>query len=248
LKYIKSLSIITVIIVIAALFASCEKQDSSVIDPTFTFPKILSEFLTPDVFDSDTVSSVATAEVTSDEPIASVSVTVTSPVDGSKLIIEMRDDGVLPDTAAGDGRYSGLIYFTMSCRNVGVYQCSFVAKNQSGLSSSTIQKPLRVINSNDHNPVISNLIIVPDSVHVNTPTFIIYEVTAIDQDGSCDIKEVYYDGFDPLGGSLTRRGLFDDGSCCPVENTGLTSGDSTANDTKFTRKLFGAPDKVEYYT
>lgn len=247
MKYIKSLSIIAVIVVIAALFASCEKQDDSIIDPTLTFPKILDAFVTPQVFDTTVVNSVAVAVVTSEEPVSTVTVSVTSPETGNKLIVELRDDGVSPDTTAGDGRYSGLINFNMSCRYVGVYPCVFLAKNKSGLSSNTIQKSLQVVNSNDHLPVVSNLRIYPDSVHVNTPTFIIFSVTAIDPDGSCDIKQVYYDGFKPDNSPLERRRLYDDGSCCQIENTGLTSGDSTANDSRFIRQLYGPPDQVGYY-
>lgn len=247
MKYIKYLSLFAIIIVIAALFASCEKDDTSVVDPTLTFPKILGVLITPSVYDTSNINGIAWAEVTSEDPVASVKVTVKNPDNTEIGIFTLRDDGAAPDTNAGDGKYTGYITFSMTCRIVGQYKGEFIAHNVSGLNSSLITENFNIINSNNQPPVISGLVIVPDSIQVNNQAFFIFMVTAIDPDGSCDINQVYYDGFDPLGGSLTRRKLFDDGSCCPVEGTGLTSGDTTAYDTKFTRKLFGAPDKVGYY-
>lgn len=247
MKYIKSVSIISIIIVIAAVFVSCEKEDSSVIDPILTFPKILGTSITPSTYDTSDVNGIAWARVTSEEQIQKVTVTVKNPQGTQVDVFELKDDGSAPDTAAGDGNYTGRITFSMSCRIVGTYQGSFLGQNVSGLTSGVINVPFSVINSNNHSPVISNLIIVPDSVHVNTATFIIFEVTAIDPDGSCDIKEVYYDGFKPDNSPLERRILYDDGSCCLIENTGVTSGDSTANDNRFTRRLYGPPDQVGYY-
>jgi hypothetical protein len=69
----------------------------------------------------------------------------------------------------------------------------------------------------------------------------------VDPDGSCDISEVYYDGTDPNHGQLTRHHLYDDGSCCPVEGFSSTSGDTTANDGKYTRILIGPPQLLGYY-
>ena len=244
MKYIKYLSII---IVLAALIASCEKNDTSVIDPTLTFPKIQGTLISPSVYDTSVVNGIAWAVVTSEEPVTSVTVTVKNPSNTEIGIFTLKDDGTAPDTTAGDGRYAGYITFSMTCRIVGQYKGEFLAKNVSGLNSNVISENFSVINSHNQPPVISYLVIVPDSIQVNNQAFFIFMVTAIDPDGSCDINQVYYDGFDPLGGSLTRRKLFDDGSCCPVENTGVTSGDTTANDSKYTRKLFGAPDKVGYY-
>lgn len=247
MKYIKSVSIISIIIVIAAIFVSCEKKDNSVIDPVYTFPKILGTAIKPSTFDTSAISAIAWAKVTSEEPVQKVTVTVKNPMNAQVGIFELKDDGSAPDTTAGDGNYTGRITFSMSCRIVGSYQGSFLAQNVSGLTSGVINIPFSVKNSHNHNPVISNLIIVPDSVHVNTSTFIIFEVTAIDADGVCDINQVYYDGKKPGGSSLERRRLYDDGSCCEIENTGLPSGDTTAGDNKYTRKLFGPPDQVGYY-
>jgi len=247
LKYIKSVSIVAIIIVIAAFFVSCEKTDDSIIDPTLTFPKILGTSITPSTYDTSNVNGIAWAKVTSEELIQKVTVTIKNPQNTQVGVFELKDDGSAPDTTAGDGNYTGRITFSMSCRIVGSYQGSFLAQNVSGLTSGVINVPFSVINSSNHSPIISNLIIIPDSVHVNTQTFIIFEVTAIDPDGTCDINEVYYDGKKPDGSSLERRRLYDDGSCCIIENTGVTSGDSTAGDNKFTRKLFGAPDQIGYY-
>ncbi len=252
MKYIKSLSIITVIIVIAAFFASCEKQDSSIIDPVLTFPKILGTAITPSVYDTSNVNGVAWAEVTSDEPAAKVTVTVKNPLGTQVGVYELKDDGVAPDTTAGDGRFTGRITFSLSCRLTGTYQGSFIAQNQSGLNSSNINTPFDIVNTHSQKPVVSN-IISPDSLQrpVSGLTTVFLRVTAFDPDGLCDIGSVYFNTFKPNGQPSTGNPFFmyDDGdtlghcdavpgdgnySLCiniaPTNDTGLYTFKYTARD------------------
>lgn len=231
---------------LAVFFISCEKEDSTVIDPVLHFPHIDTAYVTPDLFDTSAVNSLAFAKVSSEEAIRTVTATVKNRL-GVESVFILKDDGVLPDSVAGDGWYTGTISFTMSCRLVGDYNVNFIAENISGLISNNFPAIFRVINSQHVSPVISDLILVPDSTRVNEPTCVVIEVTVFDQNGSCDIFKVYYTGTRPNGQDLTPHNLYDDGSCCIVENTGLPSGDTTASDGKFTRKLCGPPDQVGYY-
>jgi hypothetical protein len=250
LKYTKYLALIKALcfIVIAALFASCEKDDTSVLDPTKSFPKLLGVLITPTVYDTSDIKGVAWAEVTSDEAVTSVTITVKNPLNTEIGIFNLKDDGIAPDTTPGDGRYTGYFTFSMQCRIVGDnYKGEFIAKNVSGLTSSIISQNFSVINSNNHPPVISNLIIQPDSARITDTTVFIFKVFVTDPDGPCDIANVHYDGTKPLGGNLTRQFLFDDGSCCPIPPLNSTSGDSLAGDGIYTRIFKGAPDKLGYY-
>jgi hypothetical protein len=231
--------------ILAAFFLiSCEKDDPTVIDPVLTFPQIDSAYLTPDVFDTSVVNCVATAVVTSPEPVRQVTAKVTNPI-GEEQTIILRDDGSYPDPIASDGSYSGLITYNMSCRLVGFYNVKFQAENISGLFSPEINIGFQVRNSGNQPPTIWNLTVQPDSVRLNVSQIFSFRVNASDPNGSCDII-VGYTGRRPDNTSLTPRGLYDDGSCCIVENLGV-SGDSIANDGVYTRILQGAPDQLGYY-
>jgi hypothetical protein len=234
-------------LILGILIASCEKDDTNVIDPILTFPAITSHYITPTVINSDTVNCIAGATVQSDEPISSVTVKFYDFSNNVLIQADLKDDGVYPDTTAGDNKYTGIVYYNFFCRQVGVHKTEFLATNISGLTSAPIQENVTIIRNPNQPPVASGIVISPDSIAVNDTTFFIFMITAVDPNGACDIREVFYTGFSPNGTALTRRNLFDDGSCCPVDGTGLPSGDTTASDNKFTRKLFGAPTDTGYY-
>lgn len=226
---------------------SCEKNDNTVIDPSLSFPYILSNFITPVVLNSDTVSCFAGATVQSDEPVAFVLVRFYDLRDNILVTSQLRDNGVFPDTTAGDGKYTGVINYVFPCREVGRHRVEFLAVNQSGLNSPPIYTDIQIIQNPNNSPVVNNIIIVPDSTQVGQNSFFIFMISATDPDGQCDIARVFYTGFRPDGSSLTPLDLYDDGSCCIIGGTGVTSGDSVANDSKFTRKTFGAPSQTGYY-
>jgi hypothetical protein len=212
---------------------SCEKDDSTVIDPVLNIPTISNPTLDPSLFNSDSVKSLATVQVSSVDPIGIVTVTVSDP-NGQLRSFELKDDGVAPDIIANDGKYSGYIDFVMTCRLVGDYKAEFVASTQKGLNSSVIDLTFHDENTNNHPPVISNIVAFPDSAQFNQPVNIGFMVTALDPDGQCDIRRVFYTAVAPDGANLTEQDLFDDGSCCPIGNF-PPSGDTTANDNKYTR-------------
>jgi len=229
------------------LFTSCEKKDDSIIDPNLTFPNIISYYINPDNLNSDTVYCIAGATVQSEEAVSNVSVKFYSLNNTLLFTTILSDNGVYPDSIAGDGRYTGIMNYVFQCREVGNHVVEFIATNRSGLNSPPILTNVTVIRNPNNLPVVSNLIVVPESTRVNQDVFLIFMVTATDTDGQCDIEKVFYTGFQPNGNPLTLRKLYDDGSCCLIDGTNATSGDTTANDTKFTRKLFGAPNQTGYY-
>jgi hypothetical protein len=241
---------VLLIIFAGLLFSSCEKKDNSVIDPTLNFPSITSASIIPSTVDTTIVHSTAYAHVTSIDPIDNVTATVTGPAPNfpSEGAYTLRDDGAAPDSAANDGIYTGYISYTMDCRLVGAHKVVFLAKSVSGTQSNTIIVFFQVTNTHDHPPLVSNLIITPKDITINTSVNLVFELTATDPDGPCDIREVFYTGHDPRDTALTLRKLYDDGNCCLVEGTNFTSGDSVANDGIYTRRFPPAsPTYLGYY-
>lgn len=226
---------------------SCEKDDSSIIDPILHFPSITSTYYTPQVFNSDTLGIIAGATVESIDPVEKVEVKFYDLGNNVLATINLQDNGVFPDTAAGDGKYTGILNYIFTCRQVGFHKIEFLATSNAGLTSNPIQNQFQVVRIPNQPPVISNLLVTPDSIQSGEGTFFIFEVKALDPNGECDIASVFYTGFAPDGSSLTRRDLFDDGSCCILPPFNATSGDTTAGDSKFTRKFFGSTTQLGYF-
>lgn len=235
-------------LILGIVIASCEKDDSSVIDPILTFPSITSNYITPTVLNSDTVNCIAGATVQSEEPLASVTVKFYDLGNNVDIQVDLKDDGVYPDTTAGDNKYTGIVFYNYFCRQVGSHKVEFLATNVSGLSSAPIQENVNVIRIPNQPPVVSGIFITPDSTQANVNAFFGFLINATDPNGACDIAKVFYIGFRPNGIQLnTSLELFDDGSCCIIPGSGVTSGDTTANDNKFTRLTAGAPPETGYY-
>jgi hypothetical protein len=227
---------------------SCEKDSSDIVDPILHFPLIRSNYYTPQIFNSDTVGIIAGATVESEDPVEKVEVKFFDLGNNVLVTTQLLDNGVYPDTTAGDGKYTGIVNYVFDCRQVGAHQIEFLATNVSGLTSNPIQNTVSIIRSPNQPPVVSGIIITPDSVQVNVDAFFIFMITATDPNGMCDIAKVFYTGFRPSGVPLTSSlELFDDGGCCLLPPFNSTSGDTTANDSKFTRKFFGSTTETGYY-
>ncbi len=221
--------------------SSCEKKDNNVIDPVLRIPVIDTAGLTPNNFDTSNIHMSVFAHVVSDVPITKVTANVFNPTGNQVASIILSD--------AGNKRYTGEINFSMDCRMVGIYRVEFTALSNQNLYSSVY--PLNFSDSNTHNhpPVISNLIISPKDFVKGVPTNLTFLVNASDAEGQCDIKTVHYFGKYPnRHDNLTEHGLYDDGSCCLVETPPSYSGDTTANDGKYTRFFGGArADSLGYF-
>jgi len=234
-------------LILGIIIYSCEKEDSTVIDPVLNFPAILSHYITPVVLNSDTVSCIAGATVESIDPVGSVEVKFYDLNNNVLTIGLLHDNGVFPDTTAGDGKYTGYLTYVFTCREVGNHNVEFLATSTAGLTSNPILETVTIQRIPNDPPVVSGIVITPDSTQQSIDVFLIFMITATDPNGYCDIGRVFYSGFSPGGTALTPRDLFDDGSCCPVDGTTQTSGDTTAFDNKYTRKLFGGPPELGYY-
>lgn len=150
--------------------------------------------------------------------------------------ISMKDDGLPPDSARGDGVYVGRAILNVSRAMVGRFHPFVRASDASGFQSNRVGTSLLVFRRNSR-PQLSNLQ-APDSVHARygDTTLIAMSVTASDSDGLGDVKEVYFlslNSSDP-----TRRFQL-------VDNGGGAkdlSGDQFAGDGIFTVVVRLVPD------
>jgi hypothetical protein len=206
-------------IILGVILISCEKDDNTVIDPILTIPHINSVLVSPNSFDTISIKAVLVADVSSDEPISEVKAQVTNPYNSILTNVTLKDDGVLPDTAAGDGHYSGFLNITLDCKLVGSYKVEFVAKNMSGITSSTIAN-FSVTNINNHKPSV-NYVIAPDSLRLPSGTggdsvnVAFLQMWPTDPDGVCDVSQAYFYSFKPSGQPGNNGNaipLYDDGN------------------------------------
>jgi hypothetical protein len=237
-------------IILGIIIISCEKDDSTVIDPILHFPTLSNPTFTPSTFDSDTIDAVATAQVSSEEPIRQVSVTLVNPDGVGVGAFELKDDGVSPDVTAGDGIYSARVLHIQNCRVIGDnWKAEFLAENESSLFSPIVNENFNVTRTNNQPPIVSNLIINPDSLQAGDTAIFVFKIRASDPNGQCDIPngKVFYNGTDPNGGQLTPRELYDDGGCCILPPFNTTSGDQTAGDSIYTRTFLGYTQLTGYF-
>lgn len=205
---------------------SCEKDDPTIIDPILTFPQIDSAYLTPDVFDTSVVNCTATAVVTSEEAIRQVTAEVTNPL-GEKQTIVLQHQG--------NGVYSGLITYNMTCRLVGFYNVKFQAENVSGLFSPELDVGFNVINSGNERPILSDLIAPdtlqrPSGIGADTLRQSFLQLRATDPNGQCDIESVFFNSFKPDGSPSTGNPfrMYNDGTNC----------DTIPNDSKYSLCIY----------
>jgi hypothetical protein len=217
-------------------FTSCEKSDDSVIDPNLKSPILTNPYKSRDTVLTTSTTPVINFDVSvSVNPdgggdIKSVTCKIKSPQNTLLATYTMSDDGILPDSASGDGRYSCRVNITdISCLLVGQYSIELLAENSAGLLSNQINSSFLVVMTNNQAPIVSSLFS-PDSIAIPSSgsTIKTLSVYALDSNGQCDIKRVFFNSYRPdssiTGGSPFQ--MFDDGDI-PVH------GDSVANDKRF---------------
>jgi hypothetical protein len=189
-------------------FWGCETSDLGTVDSTALPPYASSATLRPDTVKlrtltptdgKYTITALAQVRVSSSAQAAEVTgatVTLTLPGSATEVVsAALHDDGVAPDSTAGDLRYTGTVQFTTTLTQAGAYRARFVLVGKSGLESNLLERILLVDRDNKA-PVIAS-IIAPDTVELAPDTLKIgMSARAIDQDGPTDIKEVYFRSLD----------------------------------------------------
>lgn len=122
---------------------------------------------------------------------------------------------------------------------IGNYTIRFSAEGFDGKLKQVALTTFYFLNGQDNlPPVISNSVIEPDTVIVNDTTVIFTSIEAMDPNGKSDLLEVYFKVYKPDGSTNNFKWLLlDDGSCCPLPPFNQVSGDVTANDGIYSRKI-----------
>ncbi|MCX7832817.1 MAG: hypothetical protein N2490_01230 [Ignavibacteria bacterium] len=202
------------ILISAVLFLlnSCEKKDSSIIDPCCRAPLISNFYKTKDtVFTTSfnpqiNLNVSVNVDLNGGSPLKSVICRVLFPDNSLAGTFPLQDNGVSPDSISGDGRYSGTINISnISCLLVGQYTINVYAENTDGYISNQINSKFIVVNTQNFPPYITSLNL-PDSVVRPVTGFInlTIEATANDTNGFCDIKTVQFDAYRPTGNYIGR--------------------------------------------
>jgi hypothetical protein len=226
--------------VILLALPSCEEQESGTIDPPLSRPFLASAAVMPDSLKTSTLPQSNGAVTVTVNVLASISLQagtdqaegvtadLLDPVSGSSLAAAtLRDDGIAPDTMAGDGKFAGVLTFTLPKSVSGRYIVRTATYSTDGVGANAIETPLYFIRDNNP-PVLSNLVM-PDTLSVPSGgnANFVAKVTASDADGQADITQVFFVNLDSSDPNQ-RYPLYDDGS-----NTS-NSGDAVAGDGIYT--------------
>ncbi|MFA5012565.1 MAG: hypothetical protein WC644_11515 [Ignavibacteria bacterium] len=195
--------IFVMLLMVSFAFISCEKKNDNVIDPSYDSPVIINVSKSTDTVSTTSASPNISFDLTvvanenNGSPIASVNCVLVDPLGSSLGSFALN---FVQEVSNGKQYSKNVSASGISCLIVGNYTIQVVAKNEAGLLSSQVNLPLYVRNSANTPPSISNLAI-PDSVV--RPVSGYFDITlyaqAIDPDGNCDIKEVYFFAYRPSG-------------------------------------------------
>ncbi len=191
------------ILILSAVFVSCEKKSDSVIDPSYDSPVIVSVTKSTDTVSttssSPAINFVITAVVNDNggTPVSAVECTLIDPQSASLGTYALD---YIQDVTGGK-QYSKSVSATgISCLLVGNYTVQLWAKNETGLQSPILNSPLFVKNTANLPPYFGVLSL-PDSVvrPVSGSVDLTLYATVNDSNGVCDIKEVYFNAYRPSG-------------------------------------------------
>ncbi|MBV6478458.1 MAG: hypothetical protein HGGPFJEG_01213 [Ignavibacteria bacterium] len=212
---------IAVYAAIVIVVYSCEKDSDTVIDPSISAPLISGQFQSLDTVETTSSSPLISfytsviADRNGGEQITSVSMIINDPLNNELASINLTDNGTLPDTIAGDGKYSAIVSLSnINCLLVGNYSLEYIALNNSGLYSNLITSDIYVKNSFNAPPVISGTNL-PDSIVRPLPgdsLLLTISVTVSDPDGLCDLKDVSFVTVRPNGVILPAIPMFYNGN------------------------------------
>ncbi len=226
---------IFVIISIAVILFSCEESSTEVVEqPLLKF--VVTGIQSPDLFQlSDTDSTfIASVRFDNDESISGVWFNISTANDLSRLVseVQMKDNGNLDngDGQQGDGIYSGKTFIGPAVKS-GKYQITFYAEDAINPAPANVHKIgvkyFEIVGGKENSPPVLTDLSLPDTVSRGQKFS--FSVKAEDEDGLQDIREVYYELYNPNGEKIVNsKGIsqfpmFDDGDT-------QTNGDETPGD------------------
>lgn len=219
-------------LLIALLFAGCSKDFNNIVEvPVSNFQ--VSAVGTVNVFNFNPSDSTLTLKIkfSSVEGVSSVYCDIYTP-DGKLLnsghvnLLDNGDISAYGDSLKGDNIFSNKFKMSSVFTN-GNYNVKYFAALQDGSEKLVAQQVLIYDNGQSNiPPVISDVVVNPDTVVATGPVAIQTSVNVVDQNGQNDIAKVYFIVYKP--DSTTNNSqveLFDDGS--------LQHGDQAAGDGTF---------------
>lgn len=254
--------LLTVILISA--FAGCAIPDKGIIEaptPPVVIPagispaaievnKISQHFDPDDPVDTAIVVWVVVTDQDGVDDIAATSAVLSDPEGKTLSTGSLSDDGTYPDLVANDALYSGKIQLTTTKKQVGNYSLQIQAIDRANQKSNIVFQQVAVINTANNPPILSSLTM-PDSAFIPTgqdSTIVKIVVMAADSQGTGDIVSVTGTIKLPNGSTYLSFSLYDDGGLVDRPPFNLTSGDSAANDGRFTAQLLFAKKNVANYT
>lgn len=203
------------------IFISCEKDSDTVIDPSVSAPLISSQYQSADTVFTTSASPLISfytsvyVDRNGGEQISSVTLLIKDPDNDEFASVNLVDNGLNPDSVAGDGTYSAIVNVSnISCLLVGKYKIEYLALNSSQLYSNLITSDVTVVNTSNMPPVITNTNL-PDSIVRPLPgdsLLLTISVNVSDPDGLCDLREVTFVTVRPNGVVLPAIPMFYNGS------------------------------------
>ncbi|MBI2427654.1 MAG: hypothetical protein HYV29_02460 [Ignavibacteriales bacterium] len=149
---------------------------------------------------------------------------------------ELLDDGKDPDQTQFNGVYTSRPIVKFPSTLLGAYTVSIYAANKTGDQSVLISSSVILFNGSNTPPQLSALD-APDTVFVPTgsaPSLIKISITAVDSQGLSDIVSVMLRSLRPDSTVAGLFPLYDDGSSSVRPTFNMVSGDSVANDGRYT--------------
>lgn len=176
---------------------SCEKEDTSIIDPNYTAPVIVNITQAPVTVDASSTNPVIAFPVslvaTSENQIVNVFCRVFDP--NSNQIAE-----ILLTNSGGNNYSANASISNINCLLVGTYKLLFQVEDNLGLLSNVFLREFEVVNPNNSPPFIVSTDL-PDSVvrPAQDSTLLTISIEANDPDGICDIRSSSFDAERPDG-------------------------------------------------
>jgi hypothetical protein len=240
-------------------FASCELDQSVTLDHTPSPPVLDSAGVTP-VF----INIGGNASLTSFDTSITIRASLDRPYPASTVVNysifspngdlftsgTIADNGIAPDLASADGHYAVRRTITLPTEMLGTFTVQVEAHNASQEYSSSIYLPIAVFNLNNTPPLLSVLsspdtVIVPSGTDIN---FVKVSITAADSQGLNDIVSVTLKSLRPDASISGVFPMYDDGGTAVRPTFNISSGDSIANDGRYTLviPIFSSAQKNTY--
>jgi len=197
----------------AICFSACDKNQLAPFDSTNTAPLVSQLTFSPDSVYLDslipsggeymvsTTIHIRASDGNGAGDIQAVQADVLMQ-DGSLVVrgAALHDDGTSPDSAGGDGIYSGSVQFQLTRAQAGRWQVRVAAVDQKGAFSNSLSGLLKLARRNSL-PQLANLV-APDTLTIapGDSSLLVMTIAASDSDGLADITEVYWlspDGQNP---------------------------------------------------